>query len=179
VGVLQPYSHFGGRWLLDESPSSADVVVTAEGGCQMLTLERLTFDSVLGALADIIERQKKIRMLKSVPLLAPLSETELLALADVCSEARFEHGEAIITQGEPGNHFYIVEKGNVFVTKSEQPDQELLELGVGAFFGERALLSEKLGEPRAANVWARGAVLCFSVARADFNTHLGSLQVRE
>jgi len=86
---------------------------------------------------------------------------------------------SITTQGEPGNHFYIVEKGNVFVTKSEQPDQEILELGVGAFFGERALLSEKLGEPRAANVWARGAVLCFSVARADFNTHLGSLQVCE
>jgi len=98
VSVMQPYSHFGERWLLDESPSSAEVVVTAEGGCSMLTLERSTFDSVLGALADIIERQKKFRMLKSVPLLAPLSDIELVALADVCSEARFEHGEAIITQ---------------------------------------------------------------------------------
>lgn len=98
MGVLQPYSHFGERWLLHESPSSAEVVVTAEGGCQMLTLERLTFNSVLGPLADIIERQKKFRMLKNVPLLAPLTDVELLALADVCSEARFEHGESIITQ---------------------------------------------------------------------------------
>ena len=31
----------------------------------------------------------------------------------MCTEARFEDGAAIITQGKPGNHFFIVEKGKV------------------------------------------------------------------
>jgi hypothetical protein len=58
-------------------------VVVAEKGATVLALSRDEFDAVLGPLAGLIARQKKLRMLKSVPLLAPLSERELVALADV------------------------------------------------------------------------------------------------
>ena len=54
-------------------------------------------------------------------------------------------GEVIISQGEDGEHFYIISKGKCKVTRAEGDsgeEQLLAELNVGDSFGEEALLSE-------------------------------------
>ena len=53
-------------------------------------------------------------------------------------------GEVIISQGEEGEHFYIISKGKCKVTRKEGDTAEeklLAELNVGDSFGEEALLS--------------------------------------
>lgn len=53
-------------------------------------------------------------------------------------------GEDVITQGEEGEHFYIISKGSCEVLKKKKGSDELIkvaELGVGDSFGEEALLA--------------------------------------
>jgi putative ABC transport system ATP-binding protein len=72
----------------------------------------------------------------------------------------------IIRQGEPGDKFYLVRRGEVRVIKDGQPR---LVLGKGEFFGDRALVT---GEPRNATVQAVGEVELYTVGRDTFEKNL-------
>lgn len=55
-------------------------------------------------------------------------------------------GEKVITQGEPGDYFYIIREGKCLVTRTTKSKPEgirLAELGPGDSFGEEALISNK------------------------------------
>jgi CRP-like cAMP-binding protein len=60
--------------LLDE-PRHANVV--AVGPVEVLVLEKDNFIRLLGPVRDVLSRQMRIRVLKSVPLLSKLSDQEL------------------------------------------------------------------------------------------------------
>jgi flavin-dependent dehydrogenase len=76
---------------------------------------------------------------------------------------RFEDGEIIVRQGEPGDCMYVVEKGTVEVLQREG-DKEfcLTELGPGDFFGETAIFE---GETRSTTVRAVGEAWVYSLQR--------------
>ena len=74
------------------------------------------------------------------------------------TRAHYNAGDYIFRQGEPGNYFYIIEKGEVEVLRAqnEQAEAEVLAvLKEGEFFGEMALLES---QPRVASVRARTPV---------------------
>jgi len=105
--------------------------------------------------------------LSRVPLFAQLSPD---ALADVGGKVRkqtFPADARIITQGEPGDTFYLISKGSVDVImkKDTEPEKVVARLGVGDFFGERALMTD---EPRNATVVAREETECYTLTKADF-----------
>jgi len=62
-------------------------------------------------------------------------------------------GQVVVHQGEPADHFYLVQRGRLAVTQRDPDGQEreLRTLGPDAFFGELGLLS---GAPRSATVTA-------------------------
>jgi len=62
-------------------------------------------------------------------------------------------GQVVVHQGEPADHFYLVQRGRLAVTQRDPdgPERELRTLGPDAFFGELGLLS---GAPRSATVTA-------------------------
>jgi len=94
----------------------------------------------------------------------------------VLTEVSFKDGEYVVTQGETSSTFYIIADGKVRCTKSDKPggpETELMELGKGQYFGERALLKN---EPRAANVIAVGRLKCLYISKDAFEEVLGSLQ---
>ena len=77
---------------------------------------------------------------------------------DRVSHAHYQPGDFIINQGEPSTNFYVIEQGEVEMTRAtgKDPHGEVMAiLGPGSFFGERALLNN---EPRVASVRARTAV---------------------
>jgi NADH dehydrogenase len=76
--------------------------------------------------------------------------------------AHFEPGQDIVRQGEPGDAFYTLARGEVEVLKDGVCVARLCE---GAFFGEEALLHDR---PRSATVRALTAVDVVMVARGDF-----------
>jgi len=88
--------------------------------------------------------------LKNVDLLKPLGNQETTKIARALHAAIFNDGEKIITQGDEGEIFYMIYKGTVICTRTEEDghERELIRLGPGEFFGERALQKR---EKRAAN----------------------------
>ncbi len=77
---------------------------------------------------------------------------------DTVAKAHYEPGDYIFRQGENSNNFYILEKGEVEVTRIKPPDtkEEIIAvLGENDFFGEMSLLS---GTPHTANIKARSDV---------------------
>lgn len=48
--------------------------------------------------------------LEKVPILAQLTEYEILTIADALVEDTYEDGDVICTQGEVGDAFYIIKK---------------------------------------------------------------------
>ncbi len=100
--------------------------------------------------------------LPSIPLFSSLSAPEFLAVLNGAMEARaFSAGEAIVTEGEPGDAMYAIAQGSVAVLRQAQQVATMQE---GDFFGEMALLS---GAPRLATVTAQGDVVALAFPRDE------------
>lgn len=82
----------------------------------------------------------------------------------------YKAGDVVIHQGSKGDHFYIIRSGRCRVTR-ESPgniqDIDLAELGVGATFGEEALLSN---EARNATVTMLTDGTLMQLGREDFQS---------
>jgi len=110
----------------------------------------------------VIEPPTSLGLLRGVPLLALLPEPTLEALARSAVRVEAAPGEAVIREGEPGELFYIVESGEVEVTKE---GRHVATLGAGDYFGEIALLRDV---PRTATVTAKSETVLQALDRATF-----------
>ncbi len=105
-------------------------------------------------------------LLRGIPWFALLDPPTLEALAQGLREIRVPAGTAIITEGDEGDAFYVIEEGTVVVT---QEGRLLREEGPGEYFGEIALLQQV---PRTATVTATSDVVLRALDRPLF---LGAL----
>lgn len=96
---------------------------------------------------------KPPRLRARIPLFDDVPAGKLADLVTRLIHRRFEAGERILSQGDPGHSFFVVVAGTVRVVRRTPAGEELElgRLGEGAFFGEMALLS---GAPRLADVIA-------------------------
>lgn len=102
-----------------------------------------------------------------------LSESEINTLALATLSESFEAGQVIISEGEPGDIFYMIDSGSVDVFIKAKGDAPVVTLTSGKFFGELALLSNDV---RTASCVAKTDVKCHILMRDDFNLLLGDLQ---
>jgi len=106
------------------------------------------------------------RALRGIDLFRPLSDDELRAAAGRFRPLHYAGGERIIEEGAPGDSFFLIDSGEVQVSKKLGGfSRELARLMEGQFFGEMALLT---GEPRAATVVAAGDVDVFVLDKNGF-----------
>jgi len=134
--------------LLYNAPRAA-TVRTRKGG-SVWALDRETFTRlVTGGAAE--QRLRRERWLSDIPIFSSLRREDIAKLADVIQHMNFNAGEAFITEGEPGDAFYIVEDGEC---KAYIGSQRVAKYKRGGYFGELALLSD---QPRAATVVASSA----------------------
>jgi small-conductance mechanosensitive channel/CRP-like cAMP-binding protein len=106
------------------------------------------------------------RALRQIDLFRPLSDEELRTAAARCRPLHYAAGERIIEEGAPGDSFFIVDRGEVEVSKEVAAARRTLaRLMEGQFFGEMALLT---GEKRAATVVAATDVDLFTLDKAGF-----------
>jgi CRP-like cAMP-binding protein len=114
--------------------------------------------------------------LKSVPILAKMTDEQVTVLAEKFVEKKFKNKEVIIKQGDVGDGFYVILKGSVEVTRVTSGTEEVLgALKEGDFFGEAALLASH--NKRGATVTAKGACKTVFLSKKDFQT-LQSNKVR-
>ena len=107
-------------------------------------------------------RDAKVDLLKSVPLFAGCSKTELRRLAATADEIDVRDGYVLMREGRPGREFFVLVEGSVEVTRN---GRKLSELGPGDWFGEIALLTKV---PRTASVVATSAVRALVVTDRAF-----------
>ena len=105
-------------------------------------------------------------ILKKCPLFKELSPSDLTDIAQKMHEETFAPGQGIIRQGEVGDKFYVIAKGEAeIIVESEAHTRTAATLHEGGFFGEVALLRD---QPRNATVRASGEVTAYTLSKADF-----------
>lgn len=170
VLTLTDAGSFGELALIYGAPRAATVRATRKTRCW--ALDRSTYRHIMMD-STISKRKLYESFLEQVELLSSLNKYERLTVADALRPCSFEDGDVIVRQGDPGDEFFIVEKGNVTVRRwFQQPsdEREVLHLGPGQYFGEIALLTSK---PRAATCIAHGKVKCVKLDRQAFIRVLG------
>jgi len=157
---------FGELSLLYNCPRAASV--ESRENSVVWKLDRETFNHIVKD-ASIRRRERYEEILSKVPLLESISQYERSQISDALIAVMYDPGTDIITQGESGDRFYIVEEGTAKVYKD---GLEMMVLGAGEYFGELALLRD---EPRAATVTASTQLKVLFLERASFKRLLGSV----
>lgn len=113
-----------------------------------------------------------LQLLRGVELFDGLSDDEITRLLALCREARYQKGEVITRQGQPGSELFIVREGLVEVTVgapnagADTPPQTVINLGAGQVVGEMALVD---GGPRSATVrCVAAATTVYAIERDAF-----------
>lgn len=151
------------------APRAATVMSTGKG--QLWQLDRMTFRKIL--MTNASEKRKMYEgFLEDVPLLAGLKPYERSKVADALETVKFQAGQNIITEGEPGDNFYMLESGEAQAWRSGI-DHPVKDYGRGDFFGELALLNDK---PRAASVIAKTDCKVSKLGRDGFKRLLGPVE---
>jgi NADH dehydrogenase len=90
------------------------------------------------------------------------------------SHSHYEEGQYVFHKGEPGDRFYVVERGLAGVYLDESADEPVRLLGPGEYFGEAALLGSA---PRSASVRAETPLDVLILGRGPFAELTRHLQV--
>jgi CRP-like cAMP-binding protein len=108
-----------------------------------------------------------MRALSGIDLFRPLTDEEMSLAASRFRQLHYAAGERLIEEGSPGDSFFVIDRGEVEVSKQlGAKRRSLARLMEGQFFGEMALLT---GEPRSATVVALTDVDVFTIDKAGFH----------
>ncbi len=143
------YHWLGLRWSLAVLGVAVALLVLPTFG----RLRRL--DAMLGT-------SEELELLSQIPLFAPLEPKSLEDMARQLKRREVRKGEAVITEGEVGDRFYIVEFGR---TTATHHGEVLSSQGPGDPFGEIALLRDV---PRTATVTADEDSVLLYLEREEF-----------
>lgn len=149
------------------------VSVYAKTACTLGKLERLTYNTLVTG-REMKDREVRDSCLRKVKILETLNDEQLASIGDAMQKREYKAGENIITQGEEGDEFFVLIKGEAVaqVTTGDNDVQEHRRYYTGDLFGERALLCKQL---RAATVKACTACQAVCLSRAQFARLLGPL----
>lgn len=167
VKVVSTGDVFGELALLYNCPRAANVL--AKDDCVCWQLDRETFNHIVKD-AAVKRRTRYDNFLKSVTLISSLEAYDRSQIADALKSETKSSGEKIITQGEPGDKFYVVEEGTLYAMKD---GNRVMDYKPGDYFGELALLKN---QPRAASVIVESPTAkVLSMSRLSFTKMLGPL----
>lgn len=169
VATTSAGRYFGELALISGSTRTATVV--ADGPVVCWAIDQTTY---LGLLKEQhgLKRQRYQNLLRSVPLLKPLQDYEILLVADALQPVNPKEEEIIVKQGDAGDDFFIILEGECKVRKSEGngPEKEVGTLSSGKYFGELALMQNTT---RAATVVAGPKTKLIKLDRKSFSRLLG------
>ncbi|MDG1481552.1 MAG: cyclic nucleotide-binding domain-containing protein [Myxococcota bacterium] len=108
-----------------------------------------------------------IHFLLETPMFEELDAAELSEIVHIMQVQSFRSGQPIFSEGEHGDSWYVLFRGNAEVTKSTPfgPQRSVAELGGHTCFGEMAILD---GSERSATVSATEDTTVFRFPRVPF-----------
>jgi len=171
---LSSGSLFGELALMYSAPRAATVEI-ASPECKLWKLDREPF-KMLSAQNNENKYEMYEGWLSEVDILKCLNHHEVSKLSELLQSHLYNKDEVIITQGQPGDKFYILEDGtcSAFISGTEGEKKVKDYEKQGEYFGEIALLKEV---PRKATVRATGSgATVLWISKEDFIAVLGPIQ---
>jgi len=159
VKTCEPGDVSGELALLYNCPRAASVEASEK--CVLWQLDRDTFNHIVKDAAQK-KRERYNTFLSKVPLLASMDNYEKSQLADALRCETFKGGDIIVSQGEEGKKFYIIEEGEAVATKA---GVQVMNYTTGDYFGELALIRN---QPRAATVTCKAACKLLTLDSGSF-----------
>lgn len=104
--------------------------------------------------------------LARVPIFESCLPEQIASILAVAQEHAYAPGQIIVTQGTPGQAFYLITSGRVAI---ERDSLALGAFGPGDFFGEMSLLDSA---PRSATIRAVEETHCLMLSSWDFKSLL-------
>jgi len=122
--------------------------------------------------AQLVALEPRIAVLQRAAILAEASRPVLEQLAAGATEIKVPAGQAVVTQGEEADAFYVIEDGGMNVrshgAEANGVEKELAPLGPGDYFGEIGLLEQI---PRTATVAANQPARCCASTAPTSSTY--------
>lgn len=113
-------------------------------------------------------KNKKIEILRKVPLFTACTDRELGRIASLGDEIRIDAGKMLTREGAPGREFFVIAEGRAKATLRKR---KLASFGRGDCFGEMALLDQG---PRTATIVAETPMTLFVFEPRGFASMLDS-----
>ena len=170
VTTIEPGGSFGELALMYNAPRAA-TVMSAEAGCTLWALDRITFRRIL--MDSTFQRRRLYEsFLEEVDLLSSLTKYERSKIADALETQKYPPGTTIIKEGDAGEAFYLLESGEAEAYK-DGTDGPVKRYTKGDYFGELALLNDA---PRAASVVSKTEVKVATLGKDGFQRLLGPVE---
>jgi len=113
-----------------------------------------------------MEKDRRLELLRSVPLFSACSKTNLARIARLVDEIDLPAGHVLTQQGRTGNEFFIIVDGTVRV---DRDGRRIDTVGPGDFLGEIALIDHR---PRTATATCETPCRVLVLAHREFHTLL-------
>ncbi|MBN8470391.1 cyclic nucleotide-binding domain-containing protein [Corallococcus exiguus] len=177
VATLGPGDFFGEVALVSEGPRLASVEVPERS--VLLEFKRSSLARVSAAHPEVeaavqayYQRRLVDNLLRTSPLFTNLSPALKQAMSREFDLRAVPAGQVLLTQGQPGDAFYLLLRGQCQLSL-EQPGRIVLlpELREGDVFGEISLLLDK---PVSATVRTKTPCVVLRLERAAFERHVVS-----
>ena len=122
--------------------------------------------------------RERIANLMNAQLFKQMPFDQLVRCAAAMEELEVGNDVEVVSQGGPGDFFYVIQSGSADVWRGEGDGGavKVASLGPGATFGEEALIK---GEPRNATVRMTSPGRVLRLGKADFDRLVGSQLVLE
>lgn len=114
------------------------------------------------------QRQRIKDRTADVFLFRVLDSEDISAVIDVMIPKEVKEGDVVIKQGDDGDFFYLIDKGNfdIIIKNENEEEKKVGTYNNKGFFGELALLHN---QPRAATIIAKSDGFLWAVGRKTFN----------
>ncbi|MEA2012974.1 MAG: cyclic nucleotide-binding domain-containing protein [Verrucomicrobiota bacterium] len=151
---LSKNNFFGEMGLLENQKRQANVRAISE--TKILSLDKRNFMNLAETHTDLYSAIKlkinDLQFIREIHLFDDLSSDLADYILPKFKHRKFDEGDNIIKQGDPGTLFYVIKNGTVVVIKEKKEKEiQLCELHQGEYFGEIALVQNV---PRTATVRA-------------------------
>lgn len=165
---------FGELALMYNAPRAATVRCTSDTA-RVFAIDRESFQMLIMS-SQAHKLEQYAGWLDSVPLLENLNHYERAKLSDLLKHDVWQAGEEVISEGDEGDKFYLLEEGalEVSVKVAGGHVQKVLDYTCpGDYFGEIALLSNN---KRTATVKAVADSLIHYVTKEEFDLVIGPVR---
>jgi CRP-like cAMP-binding protein len=162
--------YFGEAALLTNKKRNATILASTP--VDVLVLSKPQFDKFLRTNVDFDDKARaefhRLGMLRQLPIFEQLNGNQLRMIAKQLEQIEVMKEEVICRQGEIGDSFYMIDRGEV---KVEIDSIKRATLEAGDYFGEIGLIMDC---PRVATVTACQPTILFRLKASDFQELLQS-----